>query len=164
MKIFEVTFYLCNFKYIILHLCALVAVCWKKVSLTQESNCTSSRAFCYSLQHWRKLNMWLTCWVSWEPFVGASDDLWPLSFATGRVRRRILGLRAVAMATFTLPWGGYSTTLLARVDPLALSLQPILITTSLQQGRAQQGTASCCKKTDLLSPTWSLSHHSVEKE
>lgn len=72
--------------------------------------------------------------------------------------------RPVVMATFTLPWGGYSTALLAAVDPLAVSLQPILITTSLRQGRAQQGTASCCKKTDLLSPIWSLSHHSVEKE
>lgn len=130
----------------------------------EKSDCSSSRAFCYTLQHLRKPNIWLICWVSWEPFVEASGDLWPLSFATGRVLRRFAGLRAVVMATFSLTWGGCSSILLARVDPLAVSLQLILLTTSHRQGRARQGAASRCKKTDLLSPTWSLSHRSVEKE
>lgn len=131
----------------------------------EKSDSSSSHALClYTLQHLGKPNIWLTCWVSWEPFVEASGDLWPASFATGRVLCRIAGLRAVVMATFILTWGGCSSILLARVDPLAVSLQLILLTTSHRQGRAQQGAASRCKKTDLLSPTWSLSHGSVEKE
>ncbi len=122
-----------------------------------------SHAFCYSLQHWRKPNIWLTCWVSWKTFAGASDNVWPLSFATERVRGRIWGLCAVVMASFSLPWGGCSTILLARLDSLAGPLQLIPITTSLRRSRAQRGTAACCKKTDLLSTTWSLSHHSMEE-
>lgn len=78
----------------------------------------SHHVLCCSLQPWTKLNIRLTCWVSWEPFVGASDDLWPLSFATERVRRRVWGTCAVAMATFTLPWDGHSTIPSAGVDPL----------------------------------------------
>lgn len=149
----------------------MLCINWKKCETQNLSsscrlkncNCVSSRAFCYSLQHRRKLNIWLTCWVSWEPFEGASDDLWPPSCVTGRVRCGIGGLCSVVMATFTLLWGGYSTILSARVDPLAASLQLILNTTSHRLSRAQQGTASCCKKTDFLSPTWSC-HTTVWKK
>lgn len=135
-----------------------------KLSRWEKRNYVSSHAFCYSLQHWRKLNIWFTCWLSWELFAGASDDSWPLSVAAGRVRCRIWDICPVVMATFTLPWGSYSSGLLARVNSPAVLLQPILITTSHRQSRAQQGTASCCKKTDLLSPTWFLSHHIMKKE
>lgn len=79
----------------------------------------------------------------------------PLSCVTGRVRCGIGGLCSVVMATFTLLWGGYSTILSARVDPLAALLQLILNTTPHRLSPAQQGAASCCKKTDFLSPTWS---------
>lgn len=77
--------------------------------------------------------------LSAKPLQGASDDLWPLSRVTGRVRGRIEGFKAVAMATFTLLWGGCSTIPLAIADPLAVVHQLILKTTSRRQSREQRG-------------------------
>lgn len=81
------------------------------------------------------------------------------SRVTGRVRGRIGGLGAVAMATFSLLWGVCSTIPLVVADPVAAVPQLILKTTSRRQSREQRGPSIPLQENIFL-----INHMIVEKE
>lgn len=97
--------------------------------------------------------IWFISPASWEPTVEASGDLWPLSFGTG-------GFTA-----------GSEASVQRRSNMRCLQHSPGIpsgILHPLSQhptGRAGRSEAPqpAAKKTDLLSATWSLSAHGMEK-